>query len=559
MIAFQSDHFIESLPKDPSLDEYPRAVPEALYSFVNPKKTKSALKIHLNSSLLKSLGIDEDDPDLIQQLTGNTISDHHIPFAMNYGGHQFGHWAGQLGDGRAIHLGGININGSTTDLNWNTPSDWAQIQLKGAGPTPYSRSADGLAVLRSSIREYLCSEAMYHLGVPTTRALSLCLSGDLVNRDMLYNGNPGLEQGAIVARVAPNFIRFGSFELPSSRGEIATLTTLVKQTIKYYYPNIQGPLKEATIDFFKQVCENTAKVIVDWQRVGFVHGVLNTDNMSVLGLTIDYGPYGWMEPYDLDWTPNTTDAKESRYRFGNQHQVGLWNLYQLANALYPIVEDAAPLEAALDHFKETYETTYAQMRKEKLGLHLSKDVALDALIEDLDPLLSLIETDMTLFYRELAFFKSAQFLEKIKTAELHSDSSNTKQANTIQTDLEKDNQWLFGSLIKVFYDPKALNGTVKNKWVLWLRSYAKIRLAQKSPDQVVIEKMNAVNPKYVLRNYMAQMAIEAAEKKDYSILNELFQLLQKPYEEQHKLDKWYAKRPEWARNKIGCSQLSCSS
>jgi uncharacterized protein YdiU (UPF0061 family) len=400
---------------------------------------------------------------------------------------------------------------------------------------------------------------MYHLGVPTTRALSLCLSGDLVNRDMLYNGNPGLEQGAIVARVAPNFIRFGSFELPSSRGEIATLTTLVKQTIKYYYPNIQGPLKEATIDFFKKVCENTAKVIADWQRVGFVHGVLNTDNMSVLGLTIDYGPYGWMEPYDLDWTPNTTDAKESRYRFGNQHQVGLWNLYQLANALYPIVEDAAPLEAALDHFKETYETTYAQMRKEKLGLHLSKDVALDALIEDLDPLLSLIETDMTLFYRELAFFKSAQFLEKIKTAEPHSDFSSTNQVNIIQTDLEKDNQWLFGSLINAFYDPTALNGTVKNKWVLWLRSYAEIRLAQKSPDQVVIEKMNAVNPKYVLRNYMAQMAIEAAEKKDYSIINELFQLLQKPYEEQHELDKWYAKRPEWARNKIGCSQLSCSS
>ena len=296
MIPFQSDHFIQSLPKDPSLDEYPRAVPEALYSFVRPKKTSLALKIHLNSNLLNSLGIDEDDPDLIQQLTGNTISEHHIPFAMNYGGHQFGHWAGQLGDGRAIHLGGILINGHTKELNWNTPSDWAQIQLKGAGPTPYSRSADGLAVLRSSIREYLCSEAMHHLGIPTTRALSLCLSGDLVNRDMLYNGNPSLEQGAIVARVAPNFIRFGSFELPSSRGEIATLTTLVKQTIKHYYPSIQSPLKEATAAFFKKVCDDTAKLIADWQRVGFVHGVLNTDNMSVLGLTIDYGPYGWMEP-----------------------------------------------------------------------------------------------------------------------------------------------------------------------------------------------------------------------------------------------------------------------
>lgn len=172
--------------------------------------------------------------------------------------------------------------------------------------------------------------------------------------------------------------------------------------------------------------------------------------MSVLGLTIDYGPYGWVEPYDLDWTPNTTDAKESRYRFGNQHHVGLWNLYQLANALYPIVEDAGPLEAALDHFKETYEITYAQIRKEKLGLHLSNDSALDTLIEDLDPLLSLIETDMTLFYRELALFKSDQFLDKIKTAALHSDSSSTTQANTIQTDLDKDNQWLFGSLIKAF-------------------------------------------------------------------------------------------------------------
>lgn len=559
MIPFQPDHFIQSLPQDPSLDEYPRAVQGALYSFTQPKKTAFPQKIHLNTNLLKTLGIKEDDPELVQQLTGNKISEGHIPFAMNYGGHQFGHWAGQLGDGRAIHLGGLKISGDTKDLNWNSPSNWAQIQLKGAGPTPYSRSADGLAVLRSSIREYLCSEAMYHLGVPTTRALSLCLSGDLVNRDMLYNGNPGLEQGAIVARVAPNFIRFGSFELPASRGEIGLLKTLIKQTIKYYYPEIKAPLKEATTLFFKKVCEDTAKVIAAWQRVGFVHGVLNTDNMSVLGLTIDYGPYGWMEPYDLDWTPNTTDAKESRYRFGNQHQVGLWNLYQLANALYPIVEDAAPLEAALDHFKETYETTYAQIRKEKLGLCQSNGVVLDALIEDLDPLLSLIETDMTLFYRELALFKSDQFLEKIKTTPIHTNSDSSTHANTTHSTLSIDNHALFGSLIKAFYDPTALNGAVKNKWILWLSSYAKIRLTQKLADQVVIEKMNAVNPKYVLRNYMAQMAIEAAENSDYSIIEELFQLLQNPYEEQHEFNKWYAKRPEWARNKIGCSQLSCSS
>ena len=541
MIPFQPDPFIQSLPQDPSLDSYPRAVHQALYSFVNPKKTAAAKKVHLNTDLLKMLGIEQADQDLIPQLTGNIQSKEQLPFAMNYGGHQFGHWAGQLGDGRAIHLGGLQV---LENKLWKQGFSWAQIQLKGAGPTPYSRSADGLAVLRSSVREYLCSEAMHHLGIPTTRALSLCLSGDQVNRDLLYNGNPGLEPGAIVARVAPNFIRFGSFQLPASRGEINPLKILLKQTVKHYYPEIKAPLKEATSLFFKRVCEDTATLIAHWQRVGFVHGVLNTDNMSILGLTIDYGPYGWLEPYDLDWTPNTTDARESRYRFGNQHQVGLWNVYQLANALYPIVTDAAPLEAALDHYKETFENTYAQIRKEKLGLQHFKNKAIEGLIDRLDPLLSLIETDMTLFYRELSQFNPAIFLKRLE------DHKGGKALS---------DQSLFGPLFKAFYKADALKTHTKQQWLSWLEDYARMRDNQPTSQAEIASKMNVVNPKYVLRNYMAQMAIEAAEKEDYSLIEELFTLLQNPYEEQPAYEKWYAKRPEWARNKVGCSQLSCSS
>ncbi|MBG3852707.1 YdiU family protein, partial [Xanthomonas hortorum pv. carotae] len=228
------------------------------------------------------------------------------PWAVNYGGHQFGHWAGQLGDGRAISLGeAIGVDGGRYEL-----------QLKGAGPTPYSRGADGRAVLRSSIREFLCSEAMHHLGVPTTRALSLVTTGDAVVRDMFYDGRPQREPGAIVCRVAPSFIRFGNFELPSARGDSALLRQWADFTIARDFPELKGAGENLYAAWFAQVCERTAVMVAHWMRVGFVHGVMNTDNMSILGLTIDYGPYGWVDDYDPDWTPNTTDAQGRRYRFG---------------------------------------------------------------------------------------------------------------------------------------------------------------------------------------------------------------------------------------------------
>ena len=268
---------------------------------------------------------------------------------MCYGGHQFGHWAGQLGDGRAINLAEVIHN----------EKRWA-LQLKGAGETPYSRTADGLAVLRSSIREHLCSEAMFHLGVPTTRSLSLMLTGDAVLRDMLYDGNAAYEKGAVVCRVAPSFIRFGNFQIFTSRGDLKTVKVLTDYTIKHFFPHLPTGTPEGYLEFFREVVERTRKMILHWQRVGFVHGVMNTDNMSILGLTIDYGPYGWLEGYDPGWTPNTTDAQTKRYRFGDQPVVALWNLLQLANALYPLIEQAEPMEEILQGFRSIYKQEYSK-------------------------------------------------------------------------------------------------------------------------------------------------------------------------------------------------------
>jgi uncharacterized protein YdiU (UPF0061 family) len=225
------------------------------------------------------LNLDELKPkDFLAYFSGQKLIPGSIPFAMCYGGHQFGNWAGQLGDGRAINL--CEIKGKT--------QTWA-TQLKGAGHTPFSRTADGLAVLRSSVREYLCSEAMFYLGVPTTRALSLSLSGDAVLRDVLYDGNPAYEKGAIVSRISPSFLRFGSFEIFTARDDLKNLKVLVDYTIKHHFPHLGAPSKENYIAFFKEVTERTLKMIIAWQRVGFVHGVMNTDNMSILGLTIDFG------------------------------------------------------------------------------------------------------------------------------------------------------------------------------------------------------------------------------------------------------------------------------
>ena len=276
--------FISQLPVDPILENSRRQVNEACFSYVTPKQTANPELLHVVPEMLDNLGLtaqDAQSDDFLKIITGNKVLENTKPFAMCYAGHQFGNWAGQLGDGRAINLFEVAHN----NKQW-------MLQLKGAGPTPYSRSGDGLAVLRSSIREYLCSEAMFHLGVPTTRALSLALTGDEILRDVMYDGNPEYEKGAIVSRVSPSFLRFGSYEVFASRQDHKNLKTLVDFTINTHFSHLGEPSKTTYIQFFAEVSQLTLKMIVDWQRVGFVHGVMNTDNMSILGLTIDYGPYG---------------------------------------------------------------------------------------------------------------------------------------------------------------------------------------------------------------------------------------------------------------------------
>ena len=325
------DKFNKELPADPIIKNTRRQVKEACYSFVTPKKTANPELLHVSIEMLDEIGLSVDDAQsksFLNIITGNSIIPDTNPYAMCYGGHQFGNWAGQLGDGRAINLTEIEHN----DKSWT-------LQLKGAGETPYSRTADGLAVLRSSIREYLCSEAMHHLGIPTTRALSLALTGDKVLRDMLYDGNSAYEKGAIVCRVSESFLRFGNYQIFAARQDNKTLKMLIDYTINYHYSHLGSPSKNSYLLFFQEVLNKTLELIINWQRVGFVHGVMNTDNMSILGQTIDYGPYGWLEGYDHNWTPNTTDSQFKRYRYGAQLDIGLWNLYQLANALYPLIEE----------------------------------------------------------------------------------------------------------------------------------------------------------------------------------------------------------------------------
>lgn len=510
--------FSADLPADVLTTNVSRQVKNACFSFVKPTPPEQPELIHYSGDLLKSWNVSlENKEELVKVMSGSKPFMGFNSYAMCYGGHQFGQWAGQLGDGRAINIAEIEVN--------NSPM---KLQLKGAGPTPYSRRADGFAVLRSSIREYLCSEAMYHLRVPTTRVLSLVKTGNMVPRDMLYNGNVKAEPGAIVCRTAPSFVRFGNFEIFAARQDKNNLKKLVDYTIKHHFKHLESPSKSTYLSFFEEVVNRTLSLVLHWQRVGFVHGVMNTDNLSILGLTIDYGPYGWLEDYNPGWTPNTTDAQHRRYRFGNQPNVALWNLTQLANAIYPLIEEAEPLEEILTNFKVKYAHQSHSMMCNKIGLYRYDQVS-DKLIYTLEENLRVTEMDMTLFFRELSSFTSFKWPD-------------------------------FKALIKKssYMNENELSSHF-SAWKSWFKCYKTQINEEGIEPSSRLTKMKLTNPKYVLRNYMAQLAIDKAETGDYGLIDELYQLLQKPYDEQPEQEKWYAKRPEWAKQKVGCSMLSCSS
>ncbi|HEX5092009.1 MAG TPA: YdiU family protein, partial [Burkholderiales bacterium] len=373
--------FVRELPADPVDVNMPRRVAKASFTRVQPTAVAAPRLLAWSEALAAELGLARPSPEAVEALAGNRVFPGMDPYAARYGGHQFGHWAGQLGDGRALTLGELVATDGTV----------RELQLKGAGRTPYSRGADGRAVLRSSLREYLCSEAMACLGVPTTRALSLVATGDEVIRDMFYDGHPEPEPGAIVCRVAPTFLRFGNFQIHAATNEPDELKRLADYLIARHFPGLSYR------DWFHEVCRRTGRLMADWMRLGFVHGVMNTDNMSALGLTIDYGPYGWLEGYDPMWTPNTTDAEGRRYCYGNQPQIALWNLARFAESLLELVpkED---LEAGLELYGATYTESFRAALAAKLGL----DALDDALAQDLFALMADAETDFTLFFRGLS-------------------------------------------------------------------------------------------------------------------------------------------------------------
>lgn len=522
-----TQRFLDHLPGDPRTDLATRQVAGALWSRVAPTPVAAPRLLAYSAPLARELGLDEAllrDPATAAVLSGNALWPGMAPYAANYGGHQFGHWAGQLGDGRAIVLGELQrADGARYEL-----------QLKGAGPTPYSRRGDGRAVLRSSLREFLCSEAMFHLGVPTTRALSLCATGDAVVRDMFYDGNAKHEPGAIVCRVAPSFLRFGNFELPSSRGDAALLRELAGFTLAEHFPQhlpaAGVPGKAHYAAWFRDVAERTARLIAQWQAVGFVHGVMNTDNLSILGLTIDYGPYGWIDDFDLGWTPNTTDAQQRRYAFGNQPGIGLWNVEQLGIALLPLFDgDEQVVHQGLEAFRSTYGTEASRRFAAKLGLQFRPELGDGTLLQDLFTWLGEAETDMTLWFRALSAAVVLPTLPMELPTALQAASYAPMAPARVATGLA----WL-------------------QRW--WQRT----RAAAAAPTALAVA-MDAENPWFVLRNWVAQEAIDAAHAGDASKLQTLLVAIERPFTVQPEVAHWATKRPEWARSKPGCSALSCSS
>jgi uncharacterized protein YdiU (UPF0061 family) len=492
-LAFD-DRFVRELPADTVLTNVPRQVADAAYTRVEPTAVAAPKLLGWSHTLGEYLGIAR--PSDAEVLSGNRVLPGMKPYAARYAGHQFGNWAGQLGDGRAITLGEIVA----------TDGRRQELQLKGAGRTPYSRTADGRAVLRSSLREFVCSEAMHFLGVPTTRALSLVGSGEPVIRDMFYDGRPAPEPGAIVCRVAPSFVRFGNFQVHAANEETDSLKRLADFVIREHFPG------QSYVAWYHEVCRRTGLLLVDWMRLGFVHGVMNTDNMSILGLTIDYGPYGWLEGYDPQWTPNTTDEHTRRYCYGNQPQIAQWNLARLAEALLPLVPEKDKLEEGLTLYADTFNTGWQRALAQKLGLAALDRPGDEELVSDLFRNLYEAETDFTIFFRNLAALD-------------------------------------FEALRPAFYAEPA-KGLPE-----WFERYA--ARAKDEPGRV--ERMDRANPKYVFRNYLAQLAIDALEKDDTSVMERLLKVLERPYDEQPGAEDLAGRRPEWARNRAGCSALSCSS
>ncbi|WP_291589083.1 protein adenylyltransferase SelO [Comamonas sp. UBA7528] len=463
-----------------------------------------------------------------QVLTGNRLLPGSQPYATVYSGHQFGVWAGQLGDGRAIVLGevqgevqghALNETAASTDTGVAGAAAPAipgwELQLKGAGRTPYSRRGDGRAVLRSSIREFLCSEAMHALGIPTTRALSLTGSPASIYREEV-------ETAAVVCRVAPSFIRFGHFEHFAARGQEAELRQLADYVIDRYYPACRTAPGNPYAALLRTVAERTAEMLAHWQAVGFCHGVMNTDNMSILGLTIDYGPFQFLDGFDPDHICNHSDT-QGRYAFRQQPQVAYWNLFCLGQALHPLIGEEDTTVAAIEAYRPHFSAAFAALMRRKLGLPpLAQTGTAAATPEEADPatpvvgqllqLLAAEKVDYPIFWRRL------------------SDAAATGQYDAVQD---------------LFVDGAA--------WQRWLPSYQALLAASGgAPDAAAMQR---ANPRFVLRNHLGETAIRAAQAGDTGVLQQLQAVLAAPYDAHPTHNDWAGFPPDWASS----ISISCSS
>lgn len=465
------------------------------FSFVDPSPlTNNPRLIHLNRELIDCLNL-HDVSDVTWQniISGSVKCKNYQPTASLYMGHQFGVPVSKLGDGRAIL---IAEHQSSDGVSW-------EFQLKGAGVTPYSRMGDGRAVLRSSIREYLVSHAMDKLSIPTTLALGLLVSNDKVVREEV-------ESAAIVLRVAESFLRFGSFEYFAHHDKPQELVKLIKFTIHNYFSNIDADDTNYVSKFLQEVVTRTAKMVASWQSVGFVHGVMNTDNMSILGLTIDYGPYAFLDTYEPKHIFNHSDS-EGRYTYANQPHIAWWNLYRLAESLTVIDEvNEELLQPILDSFASHYNREYQNIMWQKLGVDDYIKVSDKELLEDVLKFMQANNFDWTYFWRKLS-------------SEYGMNELVTKYPN-------------------VGFD----------------EIFTRIKLEQsrtiRSQDNIYLDMQN-VNPAIILRSHLLHMAINKAKSGDYSEVDTLFKLISDPYDELDGYEYYYQLPPEWASH----LSLSCSS
>ncbi|MGE5472007.1 MAG: protein adenylyltransferase SelO [Bacteroidota bacterium] len=492
------------LPEYPVFDNSFAALPEAFYTRLAPHPLANPYVVAVSDEVAALLEMPPEQlerPEFAEIFAGNRLLPGSDPLAAVYSGHQFGVWAGQLGDGRAHLLGGLR----------NAQGHW-EIQLKGAGRTPYSRGADGRAVLRSSIREFLCSEAMAGLGIPTTRALCIIGAEQPVRREEI-------ETAAVVTRVAPGFVRFGSFEHWAARERHDELRKLADYVIDTFRPECRAAANPYAA-LLADVAQRTGELVAHWMSVGFMHGVMNTDNMSILGLTLDYGPFGFMEAFDPGHICNHSDH-QGRYSYRNQPAVAQWNLYRLADALLALVGSPAEAQAAVDeHFGPAFESRFEQLMGAKLGFHapLADDVDF---IGETFGFLQQHRPDFTLFFRSLAKLP----------AEVGPGSAAAADA----------------PLRDLFIDRSACDA--------WLAGWRE-RLAQTPwPDAERQAAMRAASPKYVLRNWLAEAAIRQAKTGDFSEVRRLLTCLRRPYDEQPEFEDYAALPPDWASGLA----VSCSS